>query len=514
MKRKLTIKCKASSCSIPTFLLLAVLVVLHIRPAACQNQPTASPNSKVDELEPHVAVRPTHSCKAFKPDRCWYERGKDGDSSVIPDCMEGHTCKFDVRKRLKCPFWASGSYRNIESGRSCSSASMEERFLGPNPTCANSCCTADPGPGSWIADRNAPGHLVFKPDNGCEYHQYSRAEILEFYQGTATDILVVGDSFMRQLFVRLTHILRGQERVVDFKIHTHASYATCDEVDNFLVSPAYTPSLTADKDKQFRGVDTFFHLQNISSEETWSTCSDRPMQVNYLFGSTFRQQERNIQRYASSGFQKGSQVDVIISVMFWTHAWETPQEWLDAISVLKSQSFVRKVFLLGIPTARVSPSYPEYVKAYQNRNRMMREWVANQTEGAAYIDFDVLSTAPNTPGACDKKNKHYACHLRYADKPNLNSSSGEKRFYEPVHETPLSGLYGSEDGECYDDMNAAVWQLYFNVAMKGKEPRRNSRQKSALRNSGKREEERLDGLRTLFVYLKHFFVRINRRGVI
>lgn len=53
---------------------------------------------------------------------------------------------------------------------------------------------------------------MFAPDSGCEYFQYTRGEVLEYFQGEATDILVVGDSFMRQLFVRLTHLLRGQVR--------------------------------------------------------------------------------------------------------------------------------------------------------------------------------------------------------------------------------------------------------------------------------------------------------------
>ena len=53
---------------------------------------------------------------------------------------------------------------------------------------------------------------VFQPDSGCLYHQYGRAEILEYFQGSKTDILIVGDSFMRQLFVRLLHLMRGQVR--------------------------------------------------------------------------------------------------------------------------------------------------------------------------------------------------------------------------------------------------------------------------------------------------------------
>ena len=31
---------------------------------------------------------------------------------------------------------------------------------------------------------------------------------------------------------------------------------------------------------------------------------------------------------------------------------------------------------------------------------MMREWVANQTSGAYYIDFDALAFAPNLPVRC------------------------------------------------------------------------------------------------------------------
>ena len=30
----------------------------------------------------------------------------------------------------------------------------------------------------------------------------------------------------------------------------------------------------------------------------------------------------------------------------------------------------------------------------------------------------------------------------------------------------MGDFFSSEDGQCYDDMNAMLWQLYFNVAMK------------------------------------------------
>ncbi len=63
------------------------------------------------------------------------------------------------------------------------------------------------------------------------------------------------------------------------------------------------------------------------------------------------------------------------------------------------------------------------LQAYQNRNRMMREWAANQTRDAYYIDFDVLARAPNLPAACASFNKHYGCHLRSlygGEEPGVN----------------------------------------------------------------------------------------------
>jgi hypothetical protein len=58
---------------------------------------------------------------------------------------------------------------------------------------------------AWVAAAQ-----VFEPDRGCRYAQYTGSEVLDYFQSSATDILVVGDSFMRQLFVRLVHLLRGQ----------------------------------------------------------------------------------------------------------------------------------------------------------------------------------------------------------------------------------------------------------------------------------------------------------------
>ena len=54
--------------------------------------------------------------------------------------------------------------------------------------------------------------------------------MLDFLQSNQMDILVAGDSMMRQLFVRLVHMMRGSLRVLDYHIHTPASYSVCPEV--------------------------------------------------------------------------------------------------------------------------------------------------------------------------------------------------------------------------------------------------------------------------------------------
>ena len=51
------------------------------------------------------------------------------------------------------------------------------------------------------------------------------AQVLNFLQGGNMDILVAGDSMMRQLYIRLVHMMRGSRRVLDYHIHTHANYA-------------------------------------------------------------------------------------------------------------------------------------------------------------------------------------------------------------------------------------------------------------------------------------------------
>jgi len=58
--------------------------------------------------------------------------------------------------------------------------------------------------------------LHFQPDAGdCEYFPYRRREVLAQLLASNADILVAGDSMMRQVFSRLVQMMRGQRRVLD-----------------------------------------------------------------------------------------------------------------------------------------------------------------------------------------------------------------------------------------------------------------------------------------------------------
>lgn len=39
-------------------------------------------------------------------------------------------------------------------------------------------------------------------------------------------------------------------------------------------------------------------------------------------------------------------------------------------------------------------------------------------------------------------------------------------FRDRIYRAPLTGLYMTEDGQCFDEMNRNVWQIAFNLMMK------------------------------------------------
>ena len=68
---------------------------------------------------------------------------------------------------------------------------------------------------------------------------------------------------------------------MEYRIHTHASYATCETADYLRIAGTYTPKLSADKDAQAAAVPEFFQLpaNDTNGDALWIGCQSRPMQV-------------------------------------------------------------------------------------------------------------------------------------------------------------------------------------------------------------------------------------------
>ena len=65
----------------------------------------------------------------------------------------------------------------------------------------------------------------------------TRGQVLATLEELNAPLVVFGDSMMRQLFLRLVMMMRGQERLLDYKLHnSNAQYLVCDDRDAFRIS--------------------------------------------------------------------------------------------------------------------------------------------------------------------------------------------------------------------------------------------------------------------------------------
>lgn len=70
----------------------------------------------------------------------------------------------------------------------------------------------------------------------CRYHPMTRGQVMATLEDINAPLVVIWDSMMRQLFLRLVMMMRDQERLLDYQLHTHAQYLMCDDRDAFRIS--------------------------------------------------------------------------------------------------------------------------------------------------------------------------------------------------------------------------------------------------------------------------------------
>lgn len=77
-------------------------------------------------------------------------------------------------------------------------------------------------------------------------------------------LAVVGDSTMRQMYIKMVAMMRGQQRHLDYHIHTHAQYQVCREVDILrLAANNPTGVATTSEAKFLKDVVTAFFKSEI-----------------------------------------------------------------------------------------------------------------------------------------------------------------------------------------------------------------------------------------------------------
>lgn len=209
-------------------------------------------------------------------------------------------------------------------------------------------------------------------------------------------------------------MLRGQRRLLDYHIHTHAQYSVCHEADAFrLASPSEDGSLTSSSQERLQAIiPGFFSMGEgpgrTAARAALSGCSRRTHEIDYLFAPKWYAQNAYLPQYLNSQVPWNKPV-VVASVGYWEKAQVVPQNYLDMLVASAQQA--TKIVIVSVPTVKV-PTEPRNVgepsqyEVIKGRNEFMKAWVEQQdSEKFLFLDFDALSVAENKPplpGGADK----------------------------------------------------------------------------------------------------------------
>lgn len=445
-----------------SILLLAAL--LAALPAGCRAQSVRRSRS--------------HECAAFTPTLCAIP------ASVAREHCDA--CSFDPSRVFICPLVAAGyySYATGQSeGGGCPNPFMAQTHHMP-PPCGARCCrtnhegafaeddpleeeaspTAAVEPSAVIGAATAPlPRLIFEPtDSTCRYKEISRGQVMRFMAMHNSSILVVGDSTMRQMYLRLVGMMRGQQRTLDWHLHTHAQYRVCRETD-FLRLAANNPSGAASpSDALFlKGQVPAFFKNSVGpgqadAKRVLSECSHPPLEFNYLQAPLWSAQADMLDRYFG-GLAPGHRPVVIMSVGFWQSGPRVPVSYLRLLHSLRDTAL--RVVYVGVPVSRVLD--PERRDALAARNERMRRWAARQGPPFSFVDFDAMVKAPGAPNST-VGSKHFACWVEWEAARFPAGAAGNPAGSAQVEGKVRRLHVDRSTGSCADELNRSLLQVILN----------------------------------------------------
>ena len=416
-------------------------------------------------------------CASYTPMTCLF-----GDVDIRKSHCHPSPCNFDLRGEMPCVFPESGIFKytdpnvEVDGTMMCRDPFMSTVRHGPR-SCGTRCCRPDHD-GNFVNIGPLKGRQTdryeYQPkDSSCRYEEIGRGQVLHYLHSRGSPVAVMGDSMMRQFFLRLVMMIRGQKRLIDYHQHSHAQYSVCREADMFRISTsiANESSVLPNDGHLLAKIPSFFQATSgpgtFMAHKAMSKCSRAPVQIHYMHVPRFVNQVRSVPAYLSS-LPLGVKPVLLLSVGYWQKGTEVPEDYLQILKDAAPKS--RKIFIVSVPTVRVVSE--EKTEDYRARNAFMKSWVAEQGEPFAYLDYDTISSAKDSPPGGADNNWHYMCSLAwrlsctYCDLVRIDHHDGVDTFGEPIPQFPVGNLeriMSTEDGSCADEMNRNLWQVVFNT---------------------------------------------------
>jgi hypothetical protein len=126
-------------------------------------------------------------------------------------------CNFPSANEFgqECAFSETGTYSVDDS---CADPFLSTTRSGASPCGEERCCSTS-SPGSFTPDGTYPNgaqRFSYQPlaPESCRYSSYTRGQVMATLESIKAPLVVIGDSMMRQLFLRLVMMMRGQQRLL------------------------------------------------------------------------------------------------------------------------------------------------------------------------------------------------------------------------------------------------------------------------------------------------------------
>jgi hypothetical protein len=350
----------------------------------------------------------------------------------------------------------------------------------PSP-CGGRCCDSTLL-GKFITNPNHSRYSYQPLESDCEYDEITRGQLLHYLHLIDGPITVIGDSMMRQFFLRLVMMMRGQERLLDYHIRTHVQYHVCKEADSFRIcSPTPDGSTGQESSQHLREVVTkgFFTMQNgaglYNAKKALEKCEHPPRELHYLSSPLFSSQGAILPLYLDS-LPVGVKPVIVAAVGYWENPLIAPEKYLRVL--LETAERASKVVVVSVPTAKVSTEWksedrPSQFHVITTRNKFMKEWVKEQQkthpDKFIFLDFDAMSMAENRPPLPSGSDKHYICSIWWQP-PSCKTCKpviiDEKSSFSRRPEIPqgnITRIQAPEDGMCTDETQRNAWQVLLNA---------------------------------------------------